>query len=200
MKILSDYRFGRNIVRTLLQYYRFTNVLNIPMVKDLKVKKLKKTRRSRSRSRRELIIKPRPQTTRAYAPISYTDLELLHGYSSTSNEGSPTRSGFGARCNRNIYLDSIGDSNKRDQYSLISIQTAKFQQLDFGDNKSRHSSPTKIDGGRGISNQDVIISVAPKPSLSIIDFNQLTRGGLEQAKRSESEARCRNIGKSEGHR
>lgn len=139
---------------------------------------------------------------RASAPISYTDLELLHGYSSTSNEGSPTRSGFGTRCNRNIFLDAIGDAGKRDQYSLVSIQAAKFQQLDFSDQKSRHSSPVKVDGSGvvGVRNDDVIISVAPKPSLSIIDFNQLTRGGLEQAKRSESEARCRNIGKSEGHR
>lgn len=167
------------------------------MVKDLKVKKPRKARRSRSRIRQEVVIKPRPQTTRTYAPISYTDVELTRGYDSTSNEGSPTRSGFGTRCNRNIYLETLGDP-KRDQYSLISIQAAKFQQLDFNENKSRKCSPVKGDGNVvtvGVDATDVIINVPPKPSLSIIDFNQLTRGGLEQAKRFGSQTRPKNFTK-----
>lgn len=172
------------------------------MVKDLKVKKPRKARRSRSRVRYELVIKPRPQTTRTYAPISYTDLGLTRGYSSTSNEGSPTRSGFGARCNRNIYLEASTDP-KRDQYSLVSIQAAKFQQLDFSESRSRKTSPTKADANAlaaivAVNATDVIINVAPKPSLSIIDFNQLTRGGLEQAKRFESQTRTKNTTKFDG--
>lgn len=173
------------------------------MVKDLKVKKPRKARRSRSRVRQEVVIKPRPQTTRTHAPISYTDVELIHGYSSTSNEGSPTRSGFGARCNRNIYLENSNDA-KRDQYSLISIQAAKFQQLDFSESKSRKSSPVKGDVNAlaavaAVNATDVIINVAPKPSLSIIDFNQLTRGGLEQAKRFGTQARTKNPMKFDGN-
>lgn len=162
------------------------------MVKDLKVKKQRKAHRSRSRVRRNVVIKPRSQTARAYAPLSYTDLELVHGYDSTSNEGSPTRAGFGARCNRNIYLDSSSE-RKRDQYSLVSIQTSKFQKLDFNETKPIRSSPVKRSGNI-LGGNDEIINIPPKPSLSIIDFNQLTRGGLEQAK-SDSQARFHNFSK-----
>lgn len=189
-------RFGRNIARTLLQYYRFTNVLNIPTIGELKTKKhRRKTHRSRSRVRREHIIKPRPKTTRPYAPISYTDLELLRDYSSTSNEGSPTRSGFGSRINKNIYLDlnAAIDHNKPDQYSLLSIQASKFNKLDFREAKSTISNKRE---DKSIKNfGDVTINVPTKPSLSIIDFNQLTRGGLEEAKRSASETRIGNSSK-----
>lgn len=186
-------RFGRNIVRTLLQYYRFTNVLVVPLVSELKSKKQRpKTHRSRSRVRQSDIVKPRPKTTRSYAPISYNDLELLRDNSSTSNEYSPTRSGFGSRLTKNIYLDvnSVPDQYKQDQYSLLSIQASKFKHLDFSESKSKTKKiaqeeyiPTHSD--------DILVNIPPKPSLSIIDFNQLTRGGLEKAKRSLSEGRTR---------
>lgn len=184
-----DMRFGRNIARSLLQYYRFTNVLSIPLIGDLKSKKQRpKTHRSRSRVRQSHIIKPRPKSTRAYAPISYNDLELLRDNSSTSNECSPTRSGFGSRLNKNIYLDitSIPDNYKPDQYSLLSIQASKFKHLDFNDSKGMKTKTTIDSEKINIANNsdEILVNVPPKPSLSIIDFNQLTRGGLEQAKRS----------------
>lgn len=181
-------------MRTLLQYYRFTNVLNIPLVSELKAKKQRpRTHRSRSKVRQSHILKPRPKTTRSHAPISYTDLELLRDNSSTSNECSPVRSGFGSRITKNIYLDidAMPDHHRPDQYSLLSIQTSKFKHLEFGDPNA--SKPTKV-ASEDISKNadDVLVNIPPKPSLSIIDFNQLTRGGLEQAKRSA----CQNKGRS----
>lgn len=192
-------RYGRNIVRTLLEYYRFTNVLSIGMVNELKSKKERpKTHRSRSRIRHSQMIKPRPKTTRAYAPISYNDLELLRDNSSTSNECSPTRSGFGSRLTRNIYLDinAIPDNQKPDQYSLLSIQMSKFKNLDFGDLKptKKKKEPKKVEQEKcdaPIYSDEILVNIPPKPSLSIIDFNQLTRGGLEQAKRIASQSQCR---------
>lgn len=187
----TDMRFGRNIIRTLLEYYRFTNVLNIPMMTELRRKKPRpKTHRSRSKVRYNNVIKPRPKTTRSYAPISYTDLTMHYDNSSTSNEGSPTRSygGFGSRSTGNIYVDiHHTDQHQRpDQYSLLAIRSSKFNALEFPTNEfnklhiPKHSSPPSI------RYRDDNVSIPPKPSLSIIDFNQLTRGGLDRAKRNES--------------
>lgn len=212
-------RFGRNIARTLFEYYRFTNVLAIPILSELLPRKGRpKTHRPRGRSRIRPDIKPRPKTTRAYAPISYTDLSIRYD-SSTSNEGSPNRyatyyggggggvgvgmgsnaisGGFGTRSTGNIYMN-------QDQFSLIAIQSSKFSNLDFSnDYKFRISPTTKLKpihmsgtapGANGQSNKQShyktnveILQIPPKPYLSVIDFNQLTRGGLELAKRKNYE-------------
>lgn len=205
MKLFSDMRFGRNIVRTILQYYRFTNVLSVPLVNELKSKKQRpKTHRSRSRVRQSHVIRPRPKTTRAYAPISYNDLELLRDNSSTSNECSPVRSGFGSRLTRNIYLDvnAIPDLYKPDQYSLLSIQTSKFKHLEFTDTKtSKPGNDVSEDKFDSLKNtDDILVNIPPKPSLSIIDFNQLTRGGLERAKRTASHSQSRLNARVDGYR
>lgn len=82
-------RLGRNVCRTLLEYYRFTNVLPAPLVPEISSRKSRpKTHRSRSRVRNE--VKPRPKTTRVYAPITYKDLSINYD-SGSSNEGSPVR-------------------------------------------------------------------------------------------------------------
>lgn len=164
------------------------------MATELKSKKQRpKTHRSRSRNRQVRVVKPRPTTTRINAPISYTDLELMRDPSSTSNEGSPIRSGFGARANRNIYFDAHPE-----QYSLLAIQSSKFNNLEFGDVKPAKSSKSLGDDRSStLKFSDTAPTTVPtKPSLSIIDFNQLTRGGLEQAKRSESQSRTRQKGKN----
>lgn len=197
-------RFGRNIVRTLLQYYRFTNVLSIPLVNDLKSKKQRpKTHRSRSRVRQANVVKPRPKTTRTYAPISYNDLELLRDNSSTSNECSPVRSGFGSRLTKNIYLDvNAMPDHKLDQYSLLSIQSSKFKHLDFSELKTPKQKKLPIEEKCDVlkNDDDILVNIPPKPSLAIIDFNQLTRGGLEQAKRSASQVQYRCNARVDGYR
>lgn len=184
-------RFGRNIIRTLLEYYRFTNVLGVPITTEIRSRKGRpKTHRSRSRKRRDYISKPRPKTTREYAPISYTDLTMHYDYSSTSNENSPTRSGFGVRSTGNLHIDinhSDIHHSQQDRYSLVNIRTAKFNNLDFPPIELKNCTKN-IRKRSPITNRinELTISIAPKPSLSIIDFNQLTRGGLEQAKRNIS--------------
>lgn len=162
------------------------------MVTELKSKKQRpRTHRSRSRVRQMHIANPRPKTTRVHAPISYTDLELLRDGSSTSNEGSPIRSGFGARATRNVYFDAHPD-----QYSLLSIQASKFNQLEFGEIKKPKSNKSIVDDRSSTMKfSEISGPVSGKPCLSIIDFNQLTRGGLEQAKRSESQSRSRQKAK-----
>lgn len=129
--------------------------------------------------------------------------------SSTSNEGSPVRYGFGARGNANIYMNAnmfvpIADG-KPDQFSLLNIQSSKFDNLEFTTNEFRQMNLPKgnkqqrLMTGAGdagpasvltaptrLFNDVTTVNIAPKPYLSIIDFNQLTRGGLEQAKAKKS--------------
>lgn len=204
-------RFGRNVGRTFFEYYRFTNVLVVPMLADLKItrKGRPKTHRSRTRRRLKPDVRPRPRTTREHAPINYMDLGMQYE-SSSSNEGSPVRYGFGARGNANIYMNmnlfaSAGDGGRHDQFSLINIQSSKFDSLDFTTNEFKQMNLPK--GGKQLStmadtgigdpasvltaptrlfNDVTTVNIAPKPYLSIIDFNQLTRGGLERAKANKS--------------
>lgn len=203
-------RFGRNVARTLFEYYRFTNVLNIPMVAELKPRKGRpKTHRSRTRRRVKPDVRPRPRTTRTNAPISYTDLGMgMHSESSSSNEGSPVRYGFGARGNANIYMNVLPNDPKQDQFSLLAIQSSKFNNLDFTTNefkhlnlpKSKQSMVVAKDGPASVLTAPIrlfsdvtTVNVAPKPYLSIIDFNQLTRGGLERATAKKAAADNRNL-------
>ena len=168
-----------------------------------------KTHHARSRRRISPEVKPRPKTTRTNAPISYNDLSIRYD-SSTSNEGSPVRYGiyngygFGTRQTGNIYMNN-------DQFSLLAIQSSKFNNLDFSNDitiipPSTMSTMT-AGGGTTLSTTQFLpkiktamtassantnnlltrqtdaaqVTIAPKPYLSIIDFNQITRGGLEQA-------------------
>lgn len=187
-------RFGRNVARTFFEYYRFTNVLAIPMVNEMSSRKGRpKTHRPRGRSRIRSEVQTRPKTTRVYAPISYTDLSIRYD-SSTSNEGSPVRHthfgyGFGTRSSGNIYMN-------QDQFSLLAIQQSKFNNLDFTTNECHHSitelPKLKVPCSTATKRQADILNVPPKPSLSIIDFNQLTRGGLEMARKRLNEEKKRN--------
>lgn len=189
-------RLGRNIARTFLEYYRFTSVLPTPPVTEINSRRGRpKTHRSRNRSKVRNEVKVRPKTTRYYAPISYTDLSICYD-STTSNEGSPTRYGnfgnsFGKRQTGNIYLN-------QDQFSLLTIQSSKFNNLDFSNeynkssaNNAKVHSTTLTAKSKTVTidsrakTAETTVNVPPKPYLSIIDFNQLTRGGLDAATKSE---------------
>ena len=125
-------RIGRNLARTFLEYSRFTNILPIPPVDELRPRKGRpRTHRPRARSKTRSEVRVRPKTTRAYAPISYTDLSICYD-SATSEDGSPVRymyghpghggGGGGLRMRPHIH---------QDQFSLSNIQAARFSNLDF---------------------------------------------------------------------
>lgn len=182
-------RFGRNVTRTIFEYYRFTNVLAIPLMTEINPRKGRpKTHRPRGRSRVKQEVKLRPKTTRINAPISYTDLSIRYD-SESSNDGSPIRYGqygygFGTRSSGNIYMN-------HDQFSLLAIQSSKFNNLDFSNEFKGPALPkihaTVTTTTNYIKNGCETLNVPPKPCLSIIDFNQLTRGGLEQATKKFNE-------------
>uniref|UniRef100_A0A182TGL6 Peptidase M14 domain-containing protein n=1 Tax=Anopheles melas TaxID=34690 RepID=A0A182TGL6_9DIPT len=180
-------RIGRNLARTFLEYYRFTNILPIPPVDELRPRKGRpRTHRPRARSKTRSEVRVRPKTTRAYAPISYTDLSICYD-SATSEDGSPVRymyghpghggGGGGLRMRPHIH---------QDQFSLSNIQAARFSNLDFSsDFRLKVGSRGKGQAGSTAPEPKMppieMLSVPPKPHLTIIDFNQLTRGGLEEA-------------------
>lgn len=182
-------RFGRNFTRTIFEYYRFTNVLAIPLQTEIHPRKGRpKTHRPRGRSRVKQEVKLRPKTTRINAPISYTDLSIRYD-SESSNDGSPIRYGqygygFGTRSSGNIYMN-------HDQFSLMAIQASKFNNLDFSNEFKGPAVLPRIHAAVAATAQCSIknetFNVPPKPCLSIIDFNQLTRGGLEQATKKFNE-------------
>lgn len=166
-------RLGRNLGRTFLEYYRFVNVLPIGPTRELSTRReaRPKTHRPRTRSKaRSETHQSRPRTTRACAPISYKDLSKCY---ESDSDGSPVRPnymsyGFGTRATGNVFM------LPQDQYSLGHIQAAKFSALDFsGEGRAEL---------RALRGGAEPVRVPPKPYLTIIDFNQLTRGGLERAK------------------
>lgn len=200
-----DMRFGRNVVRSLFEYYRFTNVLAVPMYTQLRTRRKgrPKTHRERGRSRRRISpnVQPRPKTTRENAPISYNDL-FIRGYDSGSSvEASPVRY---AGYNQSRQSTKNTHAYNQDQFSLLTIQASKFSQLDFSNefrlpklNQSKNISyapiiqpNTRFETINPTSLvNDKINVVTPKPYLSIIDFNQITRGGLDRATQKSNEKR-----------
>ena len=147
------------------------------MVEELRPRKSRpRTHRPRTRSRTRSEMQIRPKTTRVYAPISYTDLSICYD-SSTSNEGSPVRYMF-----HNLGGYRMKALNPPDQYSLSTIQAARFSHLDFSsDLKFKVVPKVKVTDYHRTPHIE-ILNVPPKPCLTIIDFNQLTRGGLDEAK------------------
>ena len=138
-----------------------------------KTKGRPRTHLSRERQRQIYEIKPRPKTTRVYAPISYNDLSICYE-SFSSDEGSPIRQPF------SVYKkQSQPKLVSNDQYSMLSIKSSKFDKLSF--NESIPKTGSKVEYG-----QSEQINVHPKPYLSIIDFNQLTRGSIDKAVASSS--------------
>lgn len=195
-----DMRFGRNVVRSLFEYYRFTSVLAIPMYTQLSThrKGRPKTHRERGRSRRRIspTVQPRPKTTRENAPISYNDL-FIRGYDSGSSvEASPVRYAHYNQGRRTTKTTT--HLANQDQFSLLTIQESKFSQLDFTNEfrlpklrqitKPPNTRPDTINNATSLGSDKMNI-VTPKPYLSIIDFNQITRGGLERATQRCNEKR-----------
>ncbi|XP_050083944.1 cytosolic carboxypeptidase 6 isoform X2 [Anopheles aquasalis] len=176
-------RIGRNLARTFLEYYRFTNILPIPPMDELRPRKGRpRTHRPRARSKTRSEVRVRPKTTRAYAPISYTDLSICYD-SATSDEGSPVRYHM-----YHGHAGAYGGLRMRphahqDQFSLSNIQAARFSNLDFTSDYRLKVPKAKTQATAGDQKMPPIemLTVPPKPHLTIIDFNQLTRGGLEEA-------------------
>ncbi|XP_068153107.1 cytosolic carboxypeptidase 6 [Drosophila tropicalis] len=183
------YRVGRNLARTLLQYYRFINVLPLPIVPEMRGNRRgrPRTHHSRSRSKTRYEVKPRPKTTRCHAPISYTNLSICYdsgggGGGGSSDEGgfSPSRpiapgsSTFSGYRNYRRAATATCVNPAHDQYSLSALKTSSEYGPSGGGAGARSKKQATI-----TIEVPLTVNVPPKPYLSIIDLNQLTRGSLK---------------------
>ncbi|XP_063709238.1 cytosolic carboxypeptidase 6 [Culicoides brevitarsis] len=178
-KIFTQYtedgyiRLGRNLARAFLEYYRFTNVLQIPTLKELMAnRKRSKKDRNRGYRRKQEEYHPRPRTTRSSAPINYFDLGIDYYASDSSDDGSPVRYPFHNSLNRPKPLATM--QTITDQFSLVHIKNSAFNQLDFSSGQHKMKNIPQVA-------PKVLFEEPRKPQLSIIDVNQLTRGSLEEA-------------------
>lgn len=154
----------------------------MPLVSEMRAQGKRRgrprTHHSRSRSRYE--VKPRAKTTRCHAPISYTNLSICYdsagggvvssdegGYSPVRQlpiaPGSSTFSGY-----RNYRRAATASCAVHDQYSI-----------GMGEHGGGSRSKRSIAAPAPLIELPPGVSVPPKPYLSIIDLNQLTRGSLK---------------------
>lgn len=168
-------------------------MLPTPVVSEARLHRRNRprTHHSRSRSRTRYEVKPRPKTTRCYAPIAYTNLSIHYDSGGSSDEGgfSPTRpiapgsslfSGY-----RNYRRMHGSSAVTHDQYALLALKSTKHDHLgDFGCASRAHAyqqvrAATAEKSSKSVTFEQPL-NVPPKPYLSIIDLNQLTRGSLER--------------------
>lgn len=207
-----DYRCGRNLARTFLHYYRFINVLPMPLTKEIKSGKKRRSKsrhQSRSRRHQRYVVEPRPTTTRSYAPISYTNLSICYDDSGGSSildssytplrnyRMAPGSSHFSGHQKTfmptTVALTSYPPLNDQylsflrlrgtghhDYYSTSGFGSSHYQQARQRSTHSMERHRPQTSAGT----DQVAITVPPRPYLSIIDLNQLTKGSFQISKGS----------------
>lgn len=145
-------RCGRNLARALLEYYQVMGI--IPVEVAAVPKKRKQRRRPRSISPNSY--RQRPHTSRTSALLHFKDLNIYD--SETSGDEQPLYS------YRNVYTPN------------------KYVEI-FNERKSvleeRYKKQSK--GVCFVSPPPTPLIVMPQPSLSVIDFNLMTRNAIMNA-------------------
>lgn len=180
---VADMKIGRNLARAFLEYYRFTNILPIPPLSEILSKRKGRPKSHRPRRKFKNIYQLRPKTTRAEAPINYTDLSIYYDSDTSAECSSPARYPF----HSNFMLQHTRLQKFPQIHDPYSLSQLKLGNLDLTD-KDRKKKPKPI--AATFVSKNEIISIPPKPYLSIIDFNLLTRGGLEEATSKPGEKVC----------
>lgn len=174
-------KIGRNLARSILEYYRFTNILPIPPLKEILCKRKGRSKNKNQKRKFRYELKPRSKSSRPYAPINYTDLSI-YCESDTSNEGSPSRHPY--HSNYLVYQNRLHRYNNLTDHSLPSLKSLN-RESDSEIYQTKKSKKKKalstLSDLTGTTTKLDMINTPPKPYLSIIDFNLLTRGGLEEA-------------------
>lgn len=169
-------KVGRNLARSLLEYYRFTNILPIPLLTDVFTKRKGRPKSHRPRRKIKNNIYPlRPKTTRENAPINYTDLSICYDSDTSADFSSPARypfhSHFMLQHNRMRLFQT-----QNDPFSLSSLKLGNLELSPKHKKKPKHTSIIS----ECTSKTDTFVA-PPKAYVSVIDFNLLTRGGLDEA-------------------
>jgi hypothetical protein len=186
----SDMKIGRNLARALLEYYRFTNILPIPPLNEILCKRKGRSKTNRPKRKFKYEFKQKQKIDRPSAPINYTDLGICYDSDTSYEGGSPVRYPF--HSNILLYQNRLNRyAHMSDHFSLSNLSRSKSGNLDTAfegqqKRKSKGKTVSMISGETEASSKVDIINIPPKPYLSIIDFNLLTRGGLEEATNTTS--------------
>lgn len=178
-------KVGRNLARALLEYYRFTSILPIPPLNEILTKRKGRPKSHRPNRKFKNIYPLRPKTTRENAPINYTDLSIYYDSDTSVEYSSPARypfhSHFMLQHNRLRYHQS-----NLDPFSCSSL---KLGNLELSPKNKRKKKPAST-MAESLPSKLEMVTLVPKPYLSIVDFNMLTRGGLEEATSKSPEKVC----------
>lgn len=148
-------RCGRNILRAILEYYQVTEVIPINIIEEMFPKKKRRPRTHHSSSSYKNKIQMRPRTTRNNATIHFTDLNINYD-SSTSCDELPYS-----------YRNQLSPTRK-DHEILTPYKKIGGGFMSKGIQKTCSPPPQ-------------IFDFPQPPSLTIIDFNEITIGSLEKA-------------------
>lgn len=173
-------KVGRNLARSLLEYYRFTSILPIPPLNEILSKRKRRPKTNRPNRKIKNIYPIRPKTTRENAPINYTDLSIYYDSDTSAEYSSPARYPF----HSHFMLQHSRLRFHQNQLDPLSVSSLKFANLDLSPKKTKKKS--KKPEVESLPSKNEEVSNPPKPYLSIIDFNMLTRGGLDEAVSSKS--------------
>jgi cytosolic carboxypeptidase protein 6 len=176
-------KVGRNLARSLLEYYRFTSILPIPPLTEILSKRKGRPKTHRPRHKFKNIYPNRPKTTRENAPINYKDLSIYYDSDTSAEYSSPVRYPF----HSNFMLQH--HRLRQSHLDPYSISTLKLGTLDLSPKSRKKKEMTSTASEMSPSKVEVM-NMPPKPYLSIIDFNLLTRGGLEEATSRSPEKIC----------
>lgn len=171
-------KVGRNLARALLEYYRFTSILPIPPLNEILSKRKGRPKTHRPSRNFANVYPLRPKTTRENAPINYTDLSIYYDSDTSAEYSSPARYPF----HSHFMLQHNRLRNYQSHIDPFSLSMLKFGNLELSPKRKKKTKPTSSYSEQSPSKLEPICT-PPKPYLSIIDFNMLTRGGLDEAKR-----------------
>lgn len=152
-------RCGRNLLRTFLEYYHVTGAVPVPPTVDIKQKRRRpNTHRSRSATRH--LNSNRPNTTRPKALLHFKDLTINYDSETSIDEPYSFRHPFSPR--------KLDKYSKRDSVLHVKF-LKKIGQDGLMTKRSAYVSPPPT-----------TYVALPQPSLSIIDFNTITRGAFDK--------------------
>lgn len=178
-------KVGRNLARALLEYYRFTSILPIPPLNEILSKRKGRPKTHRPSRKFKNIYPLRPKTTRENAPINYTDLSIYYDSDTSVEYSSPARYPF----HSNFMLQHHRLRYHQCHQDPFSLSTLKLGNLELSPKSKKKKKPKSVVSDPSASRGDQE-GTPPKPYLSIIDFNMLTRGGLEEARGKSPEKIC----------
>lgn len=177
-------KVGRNLARALLEYYRFTSILPIPPLNEILSKRKGRPKTHRPNRKFKNIYPLRPKTTRENAPINYTDLSIYYDSDTSAEYSSPARYPF----HSHFMLQHHRLRYHQSHHDAFSLSTLKLGNLELSPKNKKKKRPTSDVSEQSAKTE--LVSEPPKPYLSIIDFNLLTRGGLEEATSKSPEKIC----------